>query len=80
MTLTAVIENTVPSAPGMIADVLTGLIVPVLVINGPPNRISALISADQWFQPASLPKSKSSFACAVPLYSLLVSVPPDVTP
>jgi hypothetical protein len=46
----------------MMAAVLTGLIVPVLVTSGPPNRISALISADQSSHPASLPKSKSILA------------------
>jgi hypothetical protein len=54
--------------------------VPVPPNSGPPKRHSALISADQNFQPASFPKSNSSFDWAVALYSLPVSVPPALTP
>jgi len=41
VTFTEVSENTVPSAPGMMTAVFTGLIVPVLVTKGPPKRTSA---------------------------------------
>jgi len=68
----------VPSA--RLGPVLVGLIVPVPPSSGPPNRTSVLTSALQKFQPAILPKSNDNLACAVPLYSLPVSVPPDVTP
>ena len=69
-TFTAVSANTVPSEPGMMAAVLTGLMVPVLVTSGPPKRTSALMSADQYFQPTSFPRSNFVRIWNVPLYSL----------
>jgi hypothetical protein len=80
VTFAAVTENFDPSVPGIMAAVLTGLIVPVPPRSGPPKRHSAFTSADQNCHPANLPKSNSSVACAVALYSLPVSVPPEATP
>src|SRR5258705_2117030 len=77
---TPLIVGTVPAAPGTIAAVLTGLIVPVPPSRGPPQRTSDLISDDHHFQPATFARSNFHHISNLPLYTLLSRIPPEATP